>query len=778
MSTSEIKNKYSYSIAVVGNPNCGKTTVFNGLTGSSQRIGNWPGVTVEKKAGSLIGAADIEIVDLPGIYSLNADSNDELIARNYILSNNTDLIVNIADTSNLERSLYLTVNLLEMGKPTLLVLNMKDLAERNGIATDFDELSRALGIPIMAVNALNGADIRDVRRAIKDQLKNLKAAVSGIEYPQCIESVLREWQPILTGCSRLKAVMMLEEDDEITASAVASGLVSAEAVQAAIESVTAKTGDTPDIVVAEARFSYISSILSRVLKKKTNMASISASIDRIALNRWTGIPVFMGVMYLVFWMVTSVGGAFIDFFDILFGAVFVDGLGAALEAANLPKWVITLFAGGVGAGIQTVSTFIPVVFSMFFALSILEDSGYMARAAFVMDRMMHKIGLPGKAFVPLLVGFGCTVPAVMATRTLENKRDRYLTIFMVPFMSCGARLPVYALFGAAFFGIHSGLMIYCLYLFGFLLAILTGLLLKNTLFQGASSHFIMELPPYHLPRWGVTLTRTWNRVKVFIFGAGKIIIVAVLILAFFNSIGMDGSIGREYGKNSLLAAASRTVTPVFSPMGIEEENWPAAVALVTGLFSKEAIIGTITGLYGQMAAAEAGESGSEAAAFSLGAAFKNALLSIPRNLKKVASGLFKVPASQKDAGREGLSEKDDKLTIFGQLRLNFGNDWTRAFAYLLFILIYFPCVSAFGAIVREIGPGYGWLAMIYLTILAWSVATLFFQMASGHSMFWIITAILAVGIFIPVFNIISGRWLNRFWYKKSMRTNRRSVGEG
>ena len=624
------------SIAIVGNPNCGKSTLFNGLTGSNQSIGNWPGVTVEKKTGMLIGSDSVEVVDLPGIYSLNAGSEDELIARNHVLSGGTDLVVNIADASNLERNLFLTTTLLEMEKPTILVLNMKDLAEKKGIAIDADALSRALGIPVILINALNGADTRDVRRMINESLQALEPPRFQMKYPESIEALISEWVPRLKTHSRQTAIMLLEGDEETAAAVIASGTVAAGEILGGIDTIKEAGGDLPDVLIAEAKFTYITAMLREVVGKTKGLTAATEKIDRVLLNKWAGIPFFLGIIYLLFWIVTHIGGAFIDFFDILSGAIFVDGFALVLESIRSPQWLVILLAGGVGAGIQTVFTFIPIIFFMFFMLSILEDSGYMARAAFVMDRLMRKIGLPGKAFVPMLVGFGCTVPAVMATRTLENKRDKYLTVFMAPFMSCGARLPVYALFGAAFFGARSGLMIFAIYLSGFMLAILTGRLLKGTLFRGEFSHFVMELPPYHLPRFANIMSRTWNRLRVFILRAGRAIVIAVLVLSFFNSLGVDGSFGNEGDRTSVLAAAGEAVTPIFEPMGIEKENWPAIAGLITGLFAKETIVGTLSGLYGQMSAAEGGKEES----FSLGAAFIRALASIPegagRRLQRAA----------------------------------------------------------------------------------------------------------------------------------------------
>ena len=754
------KDSNILSVAVVGNPNCGKTTLFNGLTGSSQHIGNWPGVTVEKKTGTLLGTDNIRVVDLPGIYSLNAVSEDEKVARDYLLSDSADLVVNILDASNLERNLFLTLTLLEMGIPTILVLNMIDIANRRGIRIDENTLSTALGIPVISISALSGVDSRNVRRTIRNVIEDPKVPESVIVYPEAIENALNKWTGRLGAKSRFTGLMILEEDEEIISKAIAGGQIADDESTIVHDEIERETGKTADIVIAEARYAYITGLSESCAKRNKSGEARSEKIDHVVLNKWLGVPIFLVVIYLLFWVVTHIGGAFIDFFDILFGAVFVDGLGILLERTGLPEWLVVLMSNGVGGGIQTVATFIPIIFSMFFMLSILEDSGYMARASYVMDQFMRKIGLPGKAFVPMLVGFGCTVPAIMATRTLENKKDRYLTVFMTPFMSCGARMPVYALFGAAFFGRMAGLMVTSLYLVGILMAVVTGFLLKNTLFKGEAAHFAMELPPYHPPRVDAIMKRTWFRLKDFVLRAGQVIVIAVLILSFLNSIGIDGSFGNEDGEKSVLAEISRAITPAFGPMGIENDNWPATVGLMTGVFAKEAIVGTMNSLYGQMAAAEAGHNTEGENNFSLGASVMEALLSIPAALRDSFGGLV-------DPLGVGVVAEDDAVIAvnigadsrtFAALRKSFNNDWTRAYAYLLFVLIYFPCIAAMGAIFREIGPKYGILAVTYLTILAWCLATLFFQIATGHSLIWIIFSIALIALFIPVFNLLSGRW--------------------
>jgi ferrous iron transport protein B len=489
--------------------------------------------------------------------------------------------------------------------------------------------------------------------------------------------------------------------------------------------------------------------------------SATEKIDQIAMNKFFGIPLFLGVMYLMFWVVINVGGAFIDFFDILFGAVFVDGFGALLTGLGSPEWMVTILAGGVGAGIQTVATFIPIIFMMFLMLSLLEDSGYMARAAFVMDRFMRFLGLPGKAFVPMIVGFGCTVPAVMSSRTLESKRDRYLTVFITPLMSCGARLPVYALFAAAFFPRTGGVIVFSVYFAGIILAVLSGLLLKRTLFRGEISPFVMELPPYHAPRMRHIMNHTWLRLKVFLFRAGKVIVIAVMLLAFLNSLGVDGSFGNEDTGKSVLSRIGRAITPVFEPMGIEKDNWPATVGIFTGLFAKEAVVGTLSSLYSQIDTAETSEAETpeETEPFRLGPPVEEAFASIPEGF----SGIFDSLADPLGAGivsgdEETVAEEiETEWGIFATLRSRFSGRPAGAYSYLLFVLIYFPCIAALGAIIREVGPGFGWLSVGYLTLLGWITATLFYQIAVGGQLLWILVPLAMTGTIVAFFTLLGRR---------------------
>jgi len=462
------------------------------------------------------------------------------------------------------------------------------------------------------------------------------------------------------------------------------------------------TGDEVDIVIADGRYGFIHGLSRDVIHRNNQVRkTISDNIDKVALNRYLGIPIFLFVMYLVFSLTINIGGAFIDFFDIFTGTIFVDGLGKVLEYLHFPQWLITLFAGGVGGGIQTVSTFIPPIFFIFLSLSILEDSGYMSRAAFVMDRFMRFIGLPGKAFIPMLVGFGCNVPAIMATRTLENNRDRILTILINPFMSCGARLPVYVLFATVFFPKNGGLIVFSIYMTGIFLSIMSGLLFKKTILKGEPSTFVMELPPYHIPTFNGIMMHTWEKLKSFILRAGQVIIIVVIVLSFLNAIGSDGSFGNEDSENSLLSSIGKSITPILKPMGIMEDNWPATVGLFTGIFAKEAVVGTLDNLYTSLIE-DNGD--NEAEEFI----FWDGILESFQSIGEGFSGIgetFVNPLGlnvSDDLGDKETQAKEQEVNqrTFKEMEKRFVNKYA-AFAYLLFILIYVPCVATIAAVYRE-----------------------------------------------------------------------------
>jgi ferrous iron transport protein B len=634
-----------FTIGVVGNPNCGKTTLFNVLTGSRQRVGNWPGVTVERKTGRYIfEGVGFELVDLPGTYSLDVSAGevslDEQIARDYVAAREADLIVNIVDASNLERNLYLTAQLIEMRVPMLVALNMMDAARQHGLAIDVAGLAERLGCPVIPVVATSGEGIAELRSAILAGARDPRPASAAIGYASPIEAAIAELVPQIAAQAAEKgldphwlALRLLEGDDLAEQMAESVARPKLDALRAQTAEIL---GDDIDISIADARYGFVNQVTSATVRRKNRVRrSTSDTIDRIVLNRALGIPIFLLAMYLMFLFTINIGGAFIDFFDIFTGTLLVDGLGTWLAGLGTPDWLVLVLADGLGGGVQVVATFIPVIAFLYLFLSALEDSGYMARAAFVMDRAMRAIGLPGKAFVPLIVGFGCNVPAIMATRTLEQQRDRLMTIVMAPFMSCGARLPVYVLFAAAFFPVGGQNVVFGLYLIGIAVAVLTGLIMKNTLLRGQTAPFVMELPPYHLPTVRGILLRSWERTRSFMFRAGKIIVPMVLVLNVLNAVGTDGSFGNEDSDQSVLSEIGRSITPAFAPMGMTEDNWPAAVGLFTGVLAKEAVVGTLDALYSDLAVADAAAAGiemEEEARSACSGGLGEAFASIPANL--------------------------------------------------------------------------------------------------------------------------------------------------
>ena len=705
MSTTTTASR-SITVAVAGNPNCGKTTVFNGLTGGRQQIGNWPGVTVEKKEGRFTGGEP-------------------------------DLVVDVIDASNIERNLYLTMQLAEMGLPVVAVLTMIDVAEKKAIRIDVDRLREALGIPVIAINALHRGE---VERLKADLIEIAHRGLGEIRnpprpsYPPPLEDAIAKVGGDLDDDDlarrRWRAVRLLEGERSIPYPRNAEPVI-----EEAADEAERALGEELDVVFADSRYEMIQRITSECVRRGTVRQNLTEQIDRVVIHRLLGFPIFLAAMFVVFWFTISVGGAFIDFFDIVAGGIFVDGLGSLLGTVGTPDWLVAVIADGVGGGLQTVATFIPVIFAMFFALAILEDSGYMARAAFVMDRLMRWIGLPGKSFVPMLLGFGCTIPAVMATKTLESRRDRLMTIFMTPLMSCGARLPVYALVATAIFGSRAGLVVFSIYVIGIALAVLTGLVMRSTLFAGTASHFVLELPPYHAPRMGQILAASGRRLSAFIRRAGTTIVIMVSILGFVNAVTVDEN-GIGFGGDSarsLLAYAGRAVTPVFGPMGIEDDNWPATVAIFAGLFAKEAAVGTLNSIYLQQIDRD-GRSpspdgpGAGGAAEDAGAGFDpvaivvDAVSTIPRGL-----------AAAVGAAGDGIIATEEART-FPVMRDRFS--LPAAYAFLLFVLVYFPCVSALGVVIREIGAGYGWLLAGYLTVSAWAISTIVFQTFGGGAIGW------------------------------------------
>ncbi|MDB9517454.1 Fe(2+) transporter permease subunit FeoB [Roseofilum reptotaenium CS-1145] len=753
-------------VALIGNPNCGKTTLFNALTGANQRTGNWPGVTVDRKEGQFkINQATITLVDLPGVYSLDAEESatgmDELVARDYLLSGEAQLVINIIDASNLERNLYLTTQLMEMRLPMVVALNMIDIAQKRGIDINAERLADRLGVPVLPLIASDREGIGSLVDLVGHILENLTHPASYVAYPAVIEDALAEIVPYLTQNTtnrivepRWTALNLLQYDERGVGELVTPALT--EMIAKHRRSIHQVLGEDLDILIADSRYGFIQTVTQEASQRTGEVSqSMSDKLDAIVLNRWLGIPIFLGIMYLMFLFTINVGSAFIDFFDIVAGTIFVDGLGQLLESLRFPGWAIALLADGAGGGVQTVATFIPVIGFMFLFLSILEDSGYMARAAFVMDRMMRFVGLPGKSFVPMLVGFGCNVPAIMAARTLENSRDRLMTILMNPFMSCGARLPVYALFAAAFFPLGGQNIVFGLYILGIAFAIFTGLVMKNTILKGEISPFVMELPPYHIPRFKGVMIRTWDRLRAFLLKAGKVIIIMVTILGLLNSLGTDGSFGNQDSDQSILSAASQSVTPIFAPMGVTQENWPATVGIFTGVFAKEAMVGTLDSIYGQLALTDNPELEEEEGGFSFWGGIQEAFATIPANLADVPGTLLDpIGLNIGDTSDVEIASEEQEVTLgtFGAMVRRFDGK-AGAFAYLLFVLLYFPCVAATAAVYRETNWQWTIFVASWTTGLAYIVATSFYQITQlsvqpTFASVWLLSmVVISVGVF-------------------------------
>ncbi len=706
-------------IALIGNPNCGKTTLFNALTGAEQWVGNWPGVTVARNHGRYRdGGKLMEVVDLPGVYSLSltasCQSEDERIACEYLLCQEADLIVNVLDGSHLERNLYLTMQLLELEVPMILAVNMLDMAHRDGLQLDLSALALSLGCPVLGLSANKKHGIKELKDTIASAAESLSLP-QRLPYQAHLEIPIKQLTPLIKKPhARWLAIRALEGDE----AAVAGIAPRAQAViTATIRELAASLPEELDILVADQRFRWIQDLLSRVCVRGAKPTSVTEQIDKVILNKYGAIPIFFMVMYAMFLFAINVGGVFQDFFDIASRTIFVDGLAHCLMNLNVPAWCVAILASGAGKGLNTVMSFIPVIGCMFLFLSFLEGSGYMTRAAFVMDRLMRAVGLPGKAFVPLIVGFGCNVPAIMATRTLHYKRDRILTIMMSPFMSCGARLAIYAVFITAFFPEGGQNILFALYVIGIAVAIGTGFLLRKTLVQGPSSPMVMEMPPYHLPTWNSLFLHTWSRLRNFIVKAGKLIVPLCVLIGTLNAVSVDGQFQANGSQHSLLAAVGKSVTPLFSPLGITEDNWPATVGLTTGVLAKEVVIATLNTLYSQAAALPA-----EHETFAFSSGMQSALYSIVENARALKAALLHpLLASAK------LQTLDQN--VYGQMVARFHSK-IAAFSYLLFILLYVPCVSAMAAITRELDWRWSVFSAAWTTGVAYIVAVVFYQMAT------------------------------------------------
>ncbi len=682
-----------YKLALVGNPNSGKTTLFNSLSGARQKVGNWPGVTVEAAKGSIQGKEEkVEIIDLPGTYDLQPDSDDQKVAEAFVKHGNFDCIVNVVDASSLSRNLYLTLKLLNETTHLLVLLNMMDVAEKEGLLIDYYKLSEQLGVPVIPVVSIDPVSVGKARIRILEHLRNPPVSERRAE----------------------------------------------------------KQKDPEEL------YKLIDRICDQCINTLDSVDSMTEKIDRIVLNRYGAIPIFVFVMYTVFWFAIGVGSVFIDFFEQISG-LFVAIAEWGLQAAHVPGWFIHRIFGGLGTGIQTVATFIPIVFCLFLAIGFLEDLGYLARIGVISDIFLKKIGLPGNAFLPLIIGLGCTVPAIMACRTLKSRKDRYMTIFLSPFMSCGARIPVYALFANALYPDFPGLIVFSLYGAGIFMAILSGLFLKRTIFKGESTGFILELPLYHLPRPAPIFRNASNRTGWFIKRAGKVLVAAIFILTLLDAVSLNNqdNLGiSQSGDESLLTWLGKSIHPVFSPMGITEENWPATVALFSGLFAKEAIVGTVNALYSQKSHEEKESSSRESGRIQfVKTELEDAFLSLGNSFLGLFQGgdiLGIRMIQQERAALQDELETDPE--VFAEISSHFTP--FSGYAYLLFVLLYFPCLAAVGAAKQEMGSLYAFFMVLYSTVLAWSVATFFYQITEGgHIGLMLLPAGIMILLFLAMANV-------------------------
>jgi ferrous iron transport protein B len=668
------------TVALIGNPNCGKSTLFNDLTGSEQQIGNWPGVTVERKSGFCnVVDSKVEIVDLPGIYNLSVSdidsAIDEKIAAEYLLTANPDLIVNVIDASNLERSLYLTTQLLELSIPIVIALNMVDVAKRRHMKISATKLAKQLDCQVLEIVANRSVGIDELKFTIANISPTTKTP-SLINYPKIITNAVNSISTKIDNKNSLFLAMRLLEEDYLAKQKVDTEIQNLTANYK--KEIVATEYEDIDILVADARYGFIHNIATSVSEKKSIPDKFTTILDKIVLHRLLGIPIFLGVMYLMFYFAIVLGGYLQNICQKWSEIIFIDKFYALLQSLHWPNLLITILTAGLGRGINTTITFIPVLAAMFFFLALLENSGYIARANFVMDRLMRALGLPGKSFIPLLIGFGCNVPAILATRTLESQRDRTLTIIMSPFMSCGARLAIYAIFTAAFFPVNGQNVVFSLYIIGVLIALLTGFILRKTLLPGEHSYLITELPTYHIPRIRDILWQTWIRLRSFIKKAGHIIIPLCMILSILN---LPLHMNQQTHSKSMLTYIGEKITPALKPIGINSDNWPAAVGLVTGIMAKEVVVATLNTLYTQ-------------------------------------DMLTQTPKVQ--------NIDIQKSTIYGQMYKKFASKMS-AFAYLLFVLLYFPCIPTLVMIWNELNWRWAVFSLCWNTGIAYSVAALFYQ---------------------------------------------------
>src|SRR5476649_1599594 len=703
------------TIGLIGNPNSGKTTLFNQLTGARQRVGNWAGVTVERKEGQFATQQhQVTLVDLPGTYSLTTISEqtslDEQIACHYILSDEADLMINVVDASNLERNLYLTLQLLELGIPCIVALNMLDIAKTQNITIDIPALAKRLGCPVIALVSTRASGISELKAAIdqRPEASNLTRVTYPPVLQQEVDLLAAEMSVDMPLQQRRWLALQILEGDIYSQSHAGNAAKILPQVRARLAE---QQHEDPALLIADARYQCIVSLCEAVSNSHLTAPNrMTQILDRVILNRFLGVPIFLLVMYLMFLLAINIGGALQPIFDIGSAAIFIQGMQWVSFTLHFPQWLTIFLAQGVGGGINTVLPLVPQIGMMYLFLSFLEDSGYMARAAFVMDRLMQALGLPGKSFVPLIVGFGCNAPSIMGARTLDAPRERLMTVMMAPFMSCGARLAIFAVFSAAFFGQNGASIVFTLYLLGIVVAILTGLVLKYTLMRGEASPFVMELPVYHIPHLKSLLLQTWQRLKGFVLRAGKVIVIASICIGALNNIN-----------DSALASVSKVLTPLLSPMGVHTDNRQATVGLVTGAMAKEVVVGTLNTLY---TAEHITKQQFDAANFDLPGELNGAMRQTWQGLKDTFS--LSVLSNPIEASK---GDGEMAATSMGVMSSKFGTA-ISAYSYLIFVLLYVPCVSVMGAIARETSRGWMTFSIFWGLNVAYSLATLFFQVAT------------------------------------------------
>ena len=673
----------SIKIALAGNPNCGKTTLFNALTGSNQFVGNWPGVTVEKKEGKLKGHKDVTIMDLPGIYSLSPYTLEEVVARNYLINEMPDAIINIVDGTNLERNLYLSTQIMELGIPVVMAINMMDLVQKSGNKIHIDKLSKKLGCEVVEISALKGTGIMKAAEKAISAAQSKKKTIPVHEFAQDVEDAIKSVENKLTGTvaeaqKRFFAIKLIEKDDKIV-----EQMKSVPDVSYEVKALEDKFDDDTESIITNERYVYISSIIGQCYTKSSTGKKLTTSdkIDRIVTNRWLALPIFAVVMWVVYYVsVTTVGTIVTDWTnDVLFGEIIPPAVESALEAVNCAAWLQGLILDGIVAGVGAVLGFVPQMLVLFLFLAFLESCGYMARVAFIMDRIFRKFGLSGKSFIPMLIGSGCGVPGVMASRTIENDRDRKMTIMTTTFVPCGAKLPIIAMIAGAFFN-NSGWVATSSYFVGIAAIICSGIILKKTkMFAGEPAPFVMELPAYHWPTVGNILRSMWERGWSFIKKAGTIILLSTIVLWFLMGFGWEnGGFGMvEELNNSILAKIGSAIAWIFAPLGWTKagEGWKMAVAAVSGLIAKENVVATFGMLFGF---AEVAEDGAE----------------IWGNLAQVMTPI-------------------------------------AAYGFLVFNLLCAPCFAAMGAIKREMNNAkWFWFAIGYQCGLAYVVSLCIYQIGT------------------------------------------------